>query len=162
MPGRVRPNHLNWRMWLLVAAGGSLGVAAREALTLVIPTVGGVPLAIGLINLAGAFVLGCLYEALMRPGMRAATAGRLRLLLGTGFCGGFTTYSSLATDTALLGTHGHPGTALLYVVGTVLLGACATVAGIAAGARLARRPGQSSGHSSGPGAGKNSAPEAGR
>ncbi|WP_237762631.1 fluoride efflux transporter FluC [Arthrobacter sp. ERGS1:01] len=141
-------------MWLLVAVGGALGAAAREGLTLVIPTVGGVPLAIGLINLAGAFVLGCLYEALTRPGIGAVAAGRLRLLLGTGFCGGFTTYSSLATDTAVLGTHGHLGTALLYVVGTVLLGACATVAGIAAGARLARRHGPISGPVSAPESGR--------
>jgi CrcB protein len=140
MPGAGRPNHLNWRMWLLVAAGGAAGAASREALSLAIPNVGGVPLAIGLINLVGAFLLGLLYEGLTRPGVEAATAGRLRLLLGTGFCGGFTTYSSLATDSAVLGIHGHPATALLYVAGTVVLGACATWAGIAAGDRLAQGP----------------------
>lgn len=56
-----------------------------------------------------------------------------RLLLGTGFCGGFTTYSSLATATAVLLTDSATGTAVLYAVITVLGGAVASWAGILCG-----------------------------
>ena len=122
MGGANRPNHLKWRMWAVVAVGGTLGAASREAFSLLIPAADGVPVAIGIVNILGAFLLGFLYEALTRPGVSSNRASHLKLLLGTGFCGGFTTYSSLAVDTALLGINGHPGTALLYVFGTVVLG----------------------------------------
>lgn len=137
-PG-IRPPHLRAAPIALVALGGTVGVAAREALTVVIPTLGALPLAIGLVNLLGAFLLGVLYEALTRPDGERPAARSLRLLLGTGFCGGFTTYSALAVDTALLLGDGQLGTAAGYALGTVLLGACATWAGIAVGHALATR-----------------------
>jgi len=138
MAGRDnRPNFLKWRLWVLVAVGGTAGAAARETLTLLTPNAAYVPLTIALINIVGAFLLGFLYESLTRPGLATEKASRLRLLLGTGFCGGFTTYSSLAAFTAVLGSSGNPGTALLYIFGTVILGACATWIGIFAGSRAA-------------------------
>ena len=53
------------------------------------------------------------------------------LLLGTGLLGGFTTYSTLATETAVLLTADQLGSALAYALGTLTLGAGATVLGIA-------------------------------
>jgi fluoride exporter len=135
----ARPRHLQWRAWLIVAAGGAVGAAAREALSLSIPPVGGVPVTIALINICGAFLLGYLYEALTRRPAGDSTGRNLRLLLGTGFCGGFTTYSSLATDAAVLAHHGHHWLAVLYTVGTVLLGAAATWAGIVTASRANER-----------------------
>lgn len=127
------PKQPKWQLWGLVAMGGTAGAGSREALTLLIPQMDGVPIAIAMINILGAFLLGFIYEALTRPGISRERASRLKLLLGTGFCGGFTTYSSMATDTAVLGIHGRPGIALLYLFGTVVLGACATWVGIIAG-----------------------------
>lgn len=137
MAGTDTPNYLKWRLWVLVGIGGTAGAAAREALTLLTPEVDQVPLTIALVNIAGAFLLGFLYEALTRPGTSAGRVSRLRLLLGTGFCGGFTTYSSLAAFTAVLGMSGRPGIAVAYIFGTVVLGACATWLGIMAGSRTA-------------------------
>ncbi|MFJ6416278.1 fluoride efflux transporter FluC [Paeniglutamicibacter sp. NPDC091659] len=144
MGGADRPNHLKWRMWAVVAVGGTFGAVSREAFSLFIPAVGDLPVAIAIVNILGAFLLGFLYEALTRPGISGDRASRLKLLLGTGFCGGFTTYSSLAVDTALLGINGRSGTALFYVLGTVVLGACATWAGLVAGSRSARTVPESS------------------
>ncbi|MGO4692285.1 fluoride efflux transporter FluC [Glaciibacter sp. 2TAF33] len=125
----------------LVAVGGVFGTAAREGLTLAlpvrIPAAGGFPLAILLINLGGAFLLGWLLEALTRRGPDAGRRRTLRLLLGTGFLGGFTTYSALATDTALI-LGDHVGIAVGYSLGSVVAGALATWAGIAVGAAASR------------------------
>lgn len=113
----------------VVFVGGALGTAAREALTLLIPAGSGVPWAILVANLSGAFALGLLLAALTRGG-EPRIRGSLRLLLGTGFLGGFTTYSALATDTALLFGAGEGGLAVAYGIGTLGVGALATVAGI--------------------------------
>lgn len=137
-PG-IRPPHQRAAPIALVALGGTIGVATREVLTLLVPTLGGLPVAIGLVNLLGAFLLGVLYEALTRPAGERPAARTLRLLLGTGFCGGFTTYSALAVDTALLLGDGQLGAAAGYALGTVLLGACATWGGIALGHAVAAR-----------------------
>lgn len=138
-----RPAHLRWRSIGLVAAGGAAGAACREALSIVIPNVSGVPLPIAIINIVGAFLLGYLYEALTRRPAGDSSVTTLKLLIGTGFCGGFTTYSSLATDTSVLGAHGRVDLAIIYALATVILGALATWAGIAAGAqRKNRQPAQ--------------------
>lgn len=122
---RLRPAHL-----VVVFLGGTLGTAAREGLGLAIPASAGVPWAVLVANLAGAFLLGVLLEALVRRGAGRGIRRTLRLLLGTGFLGGFTTYSALATDTALLVGTGQGWLAAAYGLGTVLVGALVTVAGI--------------------------------
>jgi fluoride exporter len=53
------------------------------------------PLATLLINLAGAFLLGVLLERLGRARGEPQRRRLVRLLAGTGFLGGFTTYSAL-------------------------------------------------------------------
>jgi fluoride exporter len=136
-----RPVHLHWRYVGLVALGGVFGTATREALALTIPVNGVFPFAIFLVNIIGAFLLGVLLEGLTRRGPDAGRRRTLRLLLGTGFLGGFTTYSALAVDSALLlssqaGTAdgAQIGVGLGYAFGTVLAGALATWGGIAVGA----------------------------
>jgi CrcB protein len=98
-----------------------------------------VPWAVLAANLVGAFALGVLLEALVRRGADHGARRTLRLLLGTGFLGGFTTYSALVTDTAVLWGSGAAGLATLYSLGTLLVGALATVAGILLAAALHRR-----------------------
>ncbi|TQL48573.1 CrcB protein [Homoserinimonas aerilata] len=131
-----RPLHLRVSSIALVAVGGAIGTAAREGLTLALPVVASIPLAILVANLIGAFLLGLLLEALIRADATAPTATRLRLFAGTGALGGFTTYSALATDTALLLASGTTmGTGALYACATVVFGGLATWAGIVVGAR---------------------------
>jgi CrcB protein len=131
----ARPIHLQPSMLGVVLVGGAVGTAAREALTLAVPTVGGLPLAILLINVAGAFVLGLLLEALARRGPDVGRRRLLRLGAGTGFCGGFTTYSALAVGAAELLRAGSTGLAIGYAVGSVLLGAIAAWLGVFVGSR---------------------------
>ncbi len=126
-----RPLHLRPRFIALVAAGGVVGTALREGSTLVFPTPGGgFPFTVFAINLLGAFALGALLEFLTRTGPDVGWRRDIRLGVGTGVIGGFTTYSAFAGDTALLIAADSPGLAVLYALGTVSLGAVATSLGI--------------------------------
>ncbi|MHA7240075.1 CrcB family protein [Arthrobacter sp. TMS1-12-1] len=137
-PRGEAPPHLRAGYLALVFVGGMGGTLARFGLSEVLPTPSGVPLGIFLINIAGAFALGLLLEALARRGPDIGRRRALRLLLGTGFLGGFTTYSALAVDSALLLGGGAAAAGLGYLVVSVLMGLGATALGIAAG-RLVRR-----------------------
>jgi fluoride exporter len=129
------PLHLRPALLAVVLAGGAVGTAAREGLSLAIPRTGGLPLAILVINVAGAFVLGVLLEALLRRGADEGRRRVLRLGLGTGFCGGFTTYSTLAVGVGGLLRDGSAALGLAYGVGSVVLGAVAAWLGILVGSR---------------------------
>jgi fluoride exporter len=117
---------------ILVFVGGALGTAARYGLGHALPTESGRwPTGTFVANLVGALVLGALLEALVRAGPDAGWRRRLRLLVGTGFCGGLTTYSTLAVEGDLLLRDHHQTLALAYLSATVVVGLLATVAGIA-------------------------------
>ena len=121
----------------LVAVGGAVGTALRYWLTLVLPPAHGIPVAILTANVLGAFVLGLLLEALSELGPDHGVSRRIRLGVGTGLLGGFTTYSTLATDTVTIGLAATP-IAIAYGVGTVVVGALASIVGIALARRLIR------------------------
>jgi fluoride exporter len=101
-----------WLALLIVMIGGAGGVAVRAAIVLPIgdtahPLV--VPSVTMAINIVGSFLLGLLTGVLgeRRPG--------LRLLVGTGFLGGFTTYSAFAVHALETFTNAP-------VVGALLIG----------------------------------------
>ncbi|HST80859.1 MAG TPA: CrcB family protein [Kineosporiaceae bacterium] len=124
----------------LVAVGGMAGTTVRAltAAALAVPP-GHWPTATFTVNLVGAFILGMLLEAISSQDLLAHWALRFRLLLGTGFCGALTTYSTLAVEADLLIRSQHPVLAGTYVIASVLLGLIATAAGIWAGNLLGGR-----------------------
>jgi len=113
----------------LVAAGGAVGTLVRYLLTSLVPGGPAVTLAI---NVTGTFLLGALLERVARSS-RPARAAALRMLLGTGLLGGYTTYSALSLETVELGA--DAGIALLYGIGTLVLGLAAAALGIRMGRR---------------------------
>lgn len=135
MTGIGRTAHLRGRSLLLVFTGGALGTGARDGLSRAVPHLQGVPVGVLGINVVGAFALGLLLGRLQRSGPEERGRRDLRLLLGTGLLGGFTTYSALGTDTALLVAAGRLGAAAAYALGTVLLGLGAAALGLAGGLR---------------------------
>lgn len=118
----------------LVALGGAAGTYARVVVSLVVPDPALV--ATLAVNLVGAFALGYLATRLADgAGGEIRRRRGVRLLLGTGFCGGFTTYSLIALQAAMLMQRGDVPVAVLYAATTLALGAVATMLGIVLAAR---------------------------
>ena len=133
-----RPVHLRPQYLGIVLLGGTLGTGVREALSLLIPPIGAFPMAIFLINVTGAFALGVALEILLRLGPDEGHRRRLRLFVGTGFMGGYTTYSTLAIGTAQALTGGSIAVGVLYGLLSIVAGAAAGFAGIAVSAEAHR------------------------
>ena len=110
---------------LLVALGGTLGTAARLSLGLLVDDPGGFPLAVLLANVLGALLIGVVAA-------RLPASAELRLLLGTGVLGGFTTYSAFMTGTLALWASA-PLLAAAYAAGSLVLGLLAAAAGLRLG-----------------------------
>lgn len=117
----------------VVALGGSIGSLARYLLSTWIAPSGDFPLAVFSVNIVGAFLLGLLVEFITRAGGDGGRWRTMRLLLGTGLLGGFTTYSLLAADLAELLLAGAFGVAALYALLTLVLGGAASWCGVLAG-----------------------------
>ncbi|GAB95742.1 CrcB protein [Kineosphaera limosa] len=111
----------------LVAVGGGVGTAVRAvAEERFAAPAGSWPWATFAINLSGAFALALLLESLARRGPDVGRRRAVRLGVGTGVLGGFTTYSTFAVETGHLGWPLGPA----YAVATVLLGLLAAAAGL--------------------------------
>lgn len=109
------------RALLLVGLGGSIGCMARYALGLAISKSASTefPLATFTINLLGCFLIGLLFGL----GSKASWAqGDGWLVLATGFCGGFTTFSTFALENASLFSKQLSFTAIAYTLSSALLG----------------------------------------
>ncbi|MGW9021764.1 CrcB family protein [Leucobacter chromiiresistens] len=123
----------------LVVLGGAVGSLGRAAVSaaLAAPTDGrGLPFATLLVNVTGAFALGLLVEVIAHRSDPARR--RIRLLLGTGLLGGFTTYSLLAGELAESLLAGRYALAAVYAAATLLGGALASWLGLLAGRGIAQ------------------------
>ena len=86
------------------------------------------PLSTLAVNVLGSFLIGLVAALLAED---AATDQPWRLFLATGVLGGFTTFSAFSLDALTLWQRGQPGTALLYVLGSVILSLTAVAIGAA-------------------------------
>ncbi len=78
------------------------------------------------VNVTGGLLLGFLLRyAMATPAMSV----EMRILLTTGFCGGYTTFSAFSYETAAMLEEGQYERAGTYVVGSVVLSLAATFAG---------------------------------
>jgi CrcB protein len=113
-----------------VALGSAVGGVTRYWLTQYIQRASGVTFPLGtlLINVTGSFLLGLLLRfALDTP----AVSPELRLALTTGFCGGYTTFSTFSYETVALVDAGDWRRAALYVALSVVASLVAAFAGVA-------------------------------
>jgi CrcB protein len=113
--------------YLIVGAGGALGAMARYAAAM---QLGATPLTTFLVNVTGSFLIGLLINS------AAGADLRLRLLLGVGFLGGYTTFSTLSLEALLSWHDGGWWPAAVNLIGSVVAGLVAVAAGFALGGRL--------------------------
>jgi len=128
---------------LLVAVGATVGTPLRASIELVFPHAPGEwPWATFAINVVGSLALGALIEALALRGPDTGRRRMLRLGVGTGVVGGFTTYSTFVVEIDRLATAGAVSMALVYTLASVVLGvvAAAIGAGVAASVFGRREP----------------------
>lgn len=128
-PHKSQGDDAGWRLPLAAFLGGSAGTALRLTLDAVIPHGdAGFPLSTLLINIVGSFALGYLVA-----GVWAVAPAWLRISLGPGLVGGFTTFSAVIVSLISLTDAGEALTAVLYLVVTLLLGFTAATAGLVLG-----------------------------
>ncbi|MFG1911377.1 fluoride efflux transporter CrcB [Kribbella sp. NPDC048928] len=115
--GRERRAH-DPKILGVIAAGGAIGASARYLIGVGWPTpADGFPLGTLVINVVGCGLIGILMVLVTD----VLTQQRLlRPFLGTGVLGGFTTFSTYAVDIQHLVAGRHAGTALLYLVTTIV------------------------------------------
>jgi fluoride exporter len=120
------------RELLAIFAGGCAGAVARALLGEALPHDPGTwPWATFAVNVAGAFLLGWLVTRLQE---RLPPSEYRRPLLGTGFCGALTTFSTFQIETFDLARDGH----VLLAVGYPLVSLVAGMALATAGVMVAR------------------------
>jgi CrcB protein len=115
---------------LLVAIGGTAGVLSRWGISRLTLHSDALLWSTVAINIVGSFLLGLL--------VAEHWFGRdLREGVGVGFLGGFTTFSTFSVQAVLEVDGGRPGTALAYVLVSVVGGIAAATGGYALGRALA-------------------------
>lgn len=127
-------------LYLFIAIGSALGGVTRYAVGVTLQPRFGLefPVATLLINVTGSLLLGFLLRAALGS---TSVSPEMRALLTTGFCGGYTTFSTFSYETAALIESGQYARAATYVVLSVVLSLVATFLGFAlAGATLTYRP----------------------
>jgi CrcB protein len=127
MPGR------DGRELFAIFAGGAIGALARVGLLQTgAGTAPGWPWVTFAVNIFGAFLLGYFVTRLQE---RLPLSAYRRPLLGTGFCGAFTTFSTMQVELVTMLDAHRDGLALAYATSSIVLG----YSSVQLGTLLARR-----------------------
>ena len=119
---------------LLVMAGGGVGAVLRFQLGRMMPVgASGWPWGTFAANVIGGFAMGALAAWLLRAGVAGEN---MRLLLGVGLLGGFTTFSAFSLDMMRMIEGGNAGMACVYALASVMLAFAALFIGMAATRRV--------------------------
>ena len=129
LSGAGRARHL--RILAAIAIGGFAGGLVRYGIGLAEPAPhGGFPAATFGINVAGSFILALLVVFVLEI---LPPTVYLRPLLGVGFCGALTTFSTWMVDTDRLLAAGHDAAAVGDLFGSLAAGLAATSLGLTVG-----------------------------
>jgi fluoride exporter len=110
----------DYRELAAVFVGGALGTVARAGLaSLVVADPTHWPWPTFIVNIVGAFLVGYFTTRLLE---RLPLSSYRRPLLGTGLCGGLTTFSTMQVETLKMIEHHDYGLAAGYTAASILLG----------------------------------------
>ena len=120
------------RAILLIFVGGGIGSVLRYALSRWVnnSVISHFPLGTFIVNIIGCFLIGFIIFYTERDQEHVQ---EWRLLLVTGLCGGFTTFSAFSMENVQLLIDQRIFIAFLYITGSVALGFLATYCGLLAG-----------------------------
>jgi len=128
------------RVFWAVAIGAALGGVARHYLGTYVQErpspFGAFPIATLLINVTGSLLMGVVLQLTLSGGVSNTT----RAFLATGFCGGYTTFSTFSWETLLLLQTGQMARAATYAVVSVLLSLGATFTGASLASKIEHKP----------------------
>ena len=121
--------HRAMKFVVLVFIGGGMGAVLRYLSGMAVMRLAGAQFPWGtmLVNILGSLAMGLLIAWLTR---RSAGDAELRLMLATGFLGGFTTFSAFSLDAVALYERGALTAAAVYVIATVTLSILALFGGL--------------------------------
>ena len=109
-----------------VGLGGAVGSVFRYLIGLIpLNDAGGFPIKTLLINILGSFLIGLIATL---SGKHADISPDMILLLKTGICGGFTTFSTFALESSTLIQNGKITSAVLYMAASILFSLAAVSA----------------------------------
>ncbi len=123
-----------------IAAGSVLGGVARYLLSLLVQLIPGFPWATLFVNVTGSFIIG-FYGTLSGPDGRLFAGVRQRQFVMTGFCGGYTTFSTFSLETFRLLEGGMAQAAFLNIAVSIVSWLVAVWLGYALASRLNRLKG---------------------
>ncbi|OBJ56519.1 fluoride efflux transporter CrcB [Mycobacterium sp. 1423905.2] len=110
----------DYRELAAIFAGGAVGALTRAGLaTLFVTDPARWPWPTFIVNIAGAFLVGYFTTRLLE---RLPLSSYRRPLLGTGFCGGLTTFSTMQVETVKMLEHGHWVLATTYTAVSIAVG----------------------------------------
>ena len=117
------------RSFLLVGIGGFIGSLARYIVAVAMSGIisSTFPWATLIVNVAGCFLIGVIFAVSDRGGLLSP---EWRIFLTTGFCGGFTTFSTFSYESLRLLQDGEYFYVAVYVLASVVVGLSATLLGI--------------------------------
>ena len=110
---------------LFVIGGSAAGGGCRYLLSIFIQQFNKskFPLATFSVNVIGCFLIGIIYVFAERHPL---TSQNMKILLATGFCGGFTTFSAFAIENIELYKNGNNLYASIYILSSIIIGIAAT------------------------------------
>lgn len=119
-----------FKLMLIAGAGGFIGTSARYLINQAFLRNNPLdwPLATFAINILGCFLFGLITALFQRSGILSP---KLNAFLVTGFCGGFTTFSTFSFEAFSMANSGLLFSSVLYLALSVILGLVAVWAGIA-------------------------------
>jgi fluoride exporter len=123
-----------------IAVGSVFGGVARHLLSLLIQLIPGFPWATLFVNVTGSFIIG-FYSTLSGPDGRLFASPRQRQFVMTGFCGGYTTFSTFSLETFRLLEGGMALTAFVNIAVSIVTWLVAVWLGHALASRLNRLKG---------------------